>query len=353
MSRPTKPKLERRLSELRDDPVLPEARAFANKSIDWLILEENQDKRGTKAAAIGKAYDACILFGQTRRAQTHEDSSIRRLAKKTVRGIPHQEFPTICGKLRQMRGPINKAGKRIADRNRQSAEKIIQLGDGIELQELRSMASLRRVGRALRNCTAQKGDAQRYLKEVRDGDAEMWALLERREPVFLLKADRENRNIDEFEGREETTQELNATVAFKILNMLDVSGDEQQAFVEIGAFRSFRCGQPDVETIEIDGLRYWIWVLRDGAEIVIATKSRSDTAKRWSRFSRGDCEHWNHLRRPRHRRRSSAVETEIELTGGPWNQLSEGSLLALVLDNPALAEKLREGTHQIDSGSVR
>ena len=170
---------------MRDDPVLPEARAFANKSIDWLILEENQYKRGRKAAAIGKAFDACIEVGQTRRAQTHEDTSIRRLVKKTVRGIPHQEFPTTCGKLRQMYGPINKAGKRIADRNRQSAEKIIQLGDGIELQELRSMASLRRVGRALRNCTAQKGDAQRYLKEVRDGDAEMWALLEPRSTSLL------------------------------------------------------------------------------------------------------------------------------------------------------------------------
>ena len=51
------------------------------------------------------------------------------------------------------------------------------------------MASLQEVGRTLRNCTGKKGYAQQYLKDVRDGDAEMWALLQLQEPVFLLKVD--------------------------------------------------------------------------------------------------------------------------------------------------------------------
>ena len=353
MSRPTKPKLEQRLSMLRDDPITPEARVFGEKCRDWLSLETNQDKRGTKAAAIGEAYVACVWFGQAQRARIHEDSSIRRLAEKTVKGIPHQEFPEICERLGRLRGPMSKAGKRIADRNRQTAERTIELGDGIEFQELRSMASLQRVGRALRNCTAQKGYAQRYLKDVRDGDAEMWALLERQQPVFLLKVDRSTREIDEFEGKEGATQELKSAVAFKALNTLDISGDEQEAFAEIGAFCSFRGGRPAVEPIEIEGCQYWIWVLRDGTEIVVATKNRADIARRWSKFSRGDCEGRSHLRGPRRRRRSWAVDTDFEFTAGPWNHLSEGSLLGLVLDHPAFAEKLRKSTPLADSQPPR
>ena len=166
--------------------------------------------------------------------------------------------------------------------------------------------------------------------------------------------DRQTREVDEFEGKKGATKNLKPAVAFKVLNTLDVSGDEQQAFAEIGAFHSFRDGRSDVEPVEIEGCRYWIWILRDGAEIVVATKNRSDTAERWSKFSRGDCEGRGHLRRSRRRRRSwGTVDTEVEFTANSWNQLSEGGLLALVLDHPLLAEKLREAVVQVDSELVR
>ena len=353
MSRPTKPRLEQRLSMLRDDPITPEGQVFEAKCRDWLSRDMNQDKRGTKAAAIGTAYVACAWFKLAQGARTHEDSSIRRLAEKTVRGIPHLEFPEICDRLGKLRGPISKAGKRIADRNRQTAERTIELGDGFELQELRSMASLQNVGRELQNCTAQKGYAQRYLKDVRDGDVEMWALLDRRQPVFLLKVDRSTREIDEFEGKEGATRRLDLAAAFKILNTLDVCGDDHAAFAEIGAFRSFRGDRPAVDPIEIRGCKYWIWVLRDGAEIVVATKGPTDITKHWSQFCRGDCEPRSQFRGLRHRRRSCVVNANFEFTAGPWNHLSEGSLLGLVLNHPSLVERLCESAPQIDSEQVR
>lgn len=340
MSRPTMQKLEQRLSGLRDDPNTPEALVLEEKCRYWLSQETNQDKRGTKASAIQQAYDACVGFSQAQRARNHRDSTIRRLAKKTVKGISHQEFSEICDRLKKLKGPISKAGKRIADRKRQDAERTIELGDGFELQELRSMASLQKVGRALRNCTAKKGYAQQYLKDVRDGDAEMWTLLVQQRPVFLLKVDPSTRKVTELEGQESASPKLKRALAFKILNALDISGDDQEAFVEIGAFQSFRRSRPAVEPIEIEGCRYWIWVLYDGAEIVVATKNQTDTAKCWSRFSRDDWEDWSRSRRSRHRRRRWTFDSDFELTAGPWNHLSEGSLLGLVLNHPPLAERL-------------
>lgn len=349
MSRPTMPRLEHRLLMLRDDSTTVEARVLEEKCRDWLIMKTNQDRRGTKAAAIAQAYDACVWFSQAQRARTHEDSTIRRLAEKTVKGVSHQEFPEICGRLSKLRGPISKAGKRSAERKRQSAERTIELGDGFELQELRSMASLQEVGRALRNCTGKKGYAQQYLKDVRDGDAEMWALLQLQEPVFLLKVDRSTREIEEIEGEEGATPKLKQALAFRVLNALDISGDDHEAFADIGAFQCFRGGRHAVEPIEIEGCRYWIWNLRDGAQIVIATKNRSDTTRHWSRFSRVDRQRWSDLRRPRRRRRSWRVNTDFEFTAGSCNQLSEGGLLGLVLDHPSFAERLRKGAPQADT----
>ena len=331
MRRPTKRDLEEQLSRLRGGSDPAEAEAFEDKCRAWLNSVSNRDGRGIKAEAIKSAYWTCLWFKQAQGAASHEDSTVRRLARKALKGTRHQCFPQIRKNLSKLHGRISKAGKRIADQRRRSAERTVQLDDRFSLQEMRSMESLQQAGRALRNCTAKESFARQYLN---DDDAEMWALLDWGRPHCLLRVSLRTREIDEVEGEDGTSPKLKRSVALKILNELQITGDDQKTFARIGAFEVFRHGQPSVRPVVAGDHRHWIWVLRNGAEIVVASELRHGKRKRWSRFSRRGRGAQGRKCGPRLRRRSS-------IEGGLWNYLSEGDLLGLVLEHPPLAEELR------------
>ena len=348
MQRPNKRKLEQKLLMLRAEPITAEVQAFTDKCCDWLDLDSNRDKRGTKADAIREAYYACVWFKEAQRALSHEDSSLRHMAGKTMTGMLHQNFPEIRKRLGKLHGQIGKAGRRKAEQRRQNDERTIELDYRFKLRELRSMTSLQKVGRALQNCTAKKNHAGNYL---RDKDTEMWGLLKKHRPLCLLKVDTTTRTIDEFEGKDGSTPRLKRSLAFKILNALEINGDDEEAFAKIGAFHAFRKARPTAKTIEAEGREHRVWVLRGGAEIIFATRNRSGARRRWSRFVRGDSETSDHFI-PHWRHRSLDVVTD-PISEGLYNYLSAGDLLSLMLDHRSLFEILSERAPRNEPGVAR
>ena len=328
MTKPTKKQLEKRLSALRAGSPPAEVLAFVNKCDAW--LETNKDNRGTTAEAIKDGYYCAIRLEQAMRARSHDDSSIRRLAEKTVTAMLHNSFPEIQERLRTLNGRVSKVGKRKADKRRQDAARAIKLGQRFELRELRSVSSLQRVGRTLKNCVANRSDAKNYLS---DPDEEMWTLYElvQQRPLYLLQVDRSAKELRQIEGHNGSTPQLERSLAFDILKALDISADDEEAFVRVGAFHTFLDGQPAVESIEVGGCIHWVWVLR-GTEIIIATKTL--TGKHWSRFIRRDTDTGIHRRRQRER----------GFVAGYENHLSESELLELIIDHPLFAETLHRGT---------
>ena len=312
--RPTKTNLLKKLSRFDADDV---AGPFAEKCRRWLGRDENQDGRGTRARAIRRAYYSCLLLDEALRAREHEDSTVRRAARKAVRGLPHQNFPDIRRRLGELHGLKSRLGKRAADRRRQEAARTIEIDDRHELQELRSVASLRSVGRAFDNCVEDEREAREYLRAP---GTEMWVLRDRaeRRPLCLMEVNLDFREIAECKGPSNATPKLKRSLAFAILDALDVSGNDRKTFVRVGAYSEFRGGQPEGETVETGGRRYRIWILDGDRKIVVAVRKPPSRRWGWSIFFRDG----GYIRD--HRR----------------NALSTGELLALVVDHPVLATKL-------------
>ena len=125
------------------------------------------------------------------------------------------------------------------------------------------------------------------------------------------------KEICEIEAHNQSTPWLERSLAFDILRALDVNADKVRAFGRAGAFHAFLYGEPDVKPVEFEECTYWLWVLGNGAEIIIATETRLSD-KRWSRFA------WN--------------DAERGLEGNRWNYLSKGELLALMVNHPSFVE---------------
>lgn len=348
--RPTKKDLEHKLASL-DTVDTPECNAFTRKCRAWTKLKKNQDKRGTKAAATKKAYYACVQFKSALNYQKdHDDSSVRRAARQAVTAVLHQSFGEIRKRLTQLHGKATKAGRRTADRRREAGERILEINDRYDLKQLCSVRSLRRVGQALDNCVASTRFARRYVQDVENGRAEMWVLRDRERPVCLINVHPSTRTIGEFEAEGGSTPKLKPTLARAILKKLDVDGDEEEAFVRVGAFRAFLNGRPDVTPLLIQDRPYWVWIGRDGAEIIIATRKQQNGRKRWSRFTRNDRGNESRTRRSRLGFLGTHSTDDSAIVAGFWNYLSEGELLGLVLDHPALARKLQERSPPVETG---
>ena len=328
----------------------PAPKAFMRTCQAWLASPNNRDGRGTKSKVIKDACRASRRFRQALSAtRNHDDVTIRREARRTVTAAKHHDFPHMHRQLRKLHRRIKRVNRRSADKLRQAEERTIGLNHHFELHELRAVSSLRRVGRALENCTSNERIARRYCKRY-----EMWVLRERdqRKPLYLLAVNRATRETEEFEGENSSTPQLKRNLALQIINVLKISADEEEAFAKVGAFQAFaecRDEQPTVEPVQVGSRRYWMWVLCRGGrtEIIIATKSPG-ARKCWSRFNDGDTECLNHPVRRRLRRPRAGF------VGGVWNDLSEGDLLALILEHPAIAEELRSlaSKARLDSGAT-
>ena len=327
MRRPTKRHLEIEISRLLTSDEVEEAQAFVSKLKTW--LEANRDGRGLAAKAIKEGYYSCVQFRQALGARSHKNSSsIRRQAAKVVKATRHDNFQQLQSRLRSLHGEISVYGKRRAEKRRETAARTIRIDERFELRELCSIPSVRRIGRTLKNCVARQSWARLYLQ---DSDCELWAVYDMasKRPLYLVKVDRSTNEIDEFEGYDNSTPELERTFVWNVLRVLGVSGDNNEAVARTGAFHAFLDGKPDVEPVRTGSHMHWIWVFRGGAEIIIATRTQPGGGKRWSRFLR-----------------TGASEIDSSF----WNHLSEEKLLCLLLDHPWLAERVRHNT--VNQGSV-
>lgn len=286
----TKTKLDEKLKELSSIDDGREVRAFTEKCRNWCDLDDNKDGRGVKREVIERACRGCGQLKSLLRSRKHEDPTLRRQAGKLMTGMRHRRFPEILEALKKFRGLQIKAGRRIADDRRRSSERTLGIDDRYELKQLCSKRSLQCAGNELGNCVAGSSMAGDYLKEVQEGDSELWALKDRHggRTRCLMKVDTSPpRQIVECGGRLGKTPKLRRSVAFGILDKLDANGDDVEAFARVGAFHALRDGRPTVEPVDADveGCRYRIWILRDGAEIVIQTRPPSEKRPIWSRIT--------------------------------------------------------------------
>ena len=313
-NRPTMETLDAQLSELCASEISTETRVFVDKC--WAWLETKKGKRGIRPKTIKKASCSVMRFEQALRARTDDNSSVRRMAKKTLRSVRHEGFPEILKRLRRLHGFMFRIGKRRARKRLQGGGDRIELDPHFELRELTSVTNLQRVGRTLELCVAIRETAHDYLCVP---GREMWALYDRTQqcPLCLLCVNRPAREIREIEAHNNSTPWLERSLAFDILRALDANADKVRAFGRVGAFHAFLDGEPVVEPVEFEECMHWIWILRNGAEIIIATETRLSD-KRWSRFA------WN--------------DADRVLEGKGWNYLSKGELLALMVNHPSFVD---------------
>ena len=304
-----------------------EFEAFKRIADTFLSDPTRHDRRGISAGAIGEAHRGYVRFGEVLLvAEEHVDHAVRHQAEKALRAIGrgHVDFQKAAERLKEVRGLNSKAGKRTAERRRADREAKTErpLGDGRHsVRRVFSVTSLQDVGRKLQNCVKRAKEAKEYLQ----GGSEVWVVLDRGDPLWLLTVDTDGRRriIDECQGHGNTSAKpakLGRQAVRLLLDILNASADEEPAFVKAG----FHTALPhaDIEDdapVLIDGREYIVHSSDDG---VLIGRRRPGKRWKWSPF------HWT--------ARGCLEE------GCPFEQpISEGMLLGLIAKRPELGAKLR------------
>ncbi len=269
------------------------AKAFRKKGQDWLALPENKDGAHIKPQSARTAYYACQWFDNAVKLQNHDDSTVRRNARKTCKCALHLKFPEIVERLIRLRTQAIRANKRLAKRHfeaaelmREAEESNIELGDGFDLQELRSVRHIQKIGQTLENCAANHRCACDYAMAVRDGLVEFWAFRENKSPIYLIEISTQSREIVQIEGKSKSFPRLERSLVFRIQDALDIRGGDDRLFIENGALEAFRFGVPPAKPLKIGSSIHWIWMFSDTGEVIIATQDDQGSSKYWSQFKR-------------------------------------------------------------------
>ena len=213
--------LEEQLETLRtgSTDASAETELFTQKCRAW--LQSNRDGRGVTSAAIRDAHRGVVRFRRALSARHHSDSSTRRSATKAVTAARHESFPELLERLSALHGRLSKAGRRMAEKRRQEAERTFELDEELDLPGAALVEEPpTRWGRSTK-LRARASIAREYLG---DRDAEMWSLFSRAEnhPLCLIKVDRSTGKIDECESIDGATPRLDRDLAFQILSALNV-----------------------------------------------------------------------------------------------------------------------------------
>ncbi len=324
--------------------------AFRRKCCEWLALPENTDEGGISIAAARTAYHVCLRFDTAQKYLEHEDSSIRRSARKAIKGIRHDNFAQIKKKLQRLDSQAHKIAMRRAHRRNETAEQerkdrelCIDIGNGFELHRLHSIASIQGIGCTLENCAAIGRDARNYAKLIERGQIELWALRRQSHPVCLVELESGSRRVIQIAGKNNSTPKMPRSAIFRIQSELRIEDEDEKLFVKAGVFKAFQNGEPPVDPVTIGTTTYWLWILQQGNEIIIAAREQSRKKRRWSRFTRTNGidrnlignQLWDmpaiHL---------SEHDECPEFAGNEWNQLSEDELINLARSHPHFAAVL-------------
>ena len=201
----------------------------------------------------------------------------------------------------------------------------IHLSDNYQMREIRSVARLMDVGKALVNCAEEYEEACDRISRVTLGEVKLYVVEKDNAPVYLLQFNTNDRKISDFSVHGDNLDELviSYELAMEILTTLDINGDEVQEFIRVGAFSKFKNGRPKTAPFIIDGKEMWKWRIQD--ELIIAVDANSDGELHWSRFKLP-------FRNCRWNRRGPPLRHELGVE----------ELLDLLFQNPDLLEHLRE-----------
>ncbi len=203
-------------------------------------------------------------------------------------------------------GKRNKASHRQNVREAKKKEITKAINDRLSVRRPGTSESLSSFGQKLKLCVTDKN--LHYHDSLRDGTLEFWVLLREGKPLGLLSIDPDEREVVECNGSDHEPIGLDRGTMLEILRVLKASGDNCEAFIEIGAYKLFLDNpdlQPDIVNRREDSYEIW------GAHgtVVICKNER----------------HWSQL-----------TWASNEWRDGCLSELSLGELLDVISDCPDL-----------------
>ena len=291
--------------------------------------------------------DVLITIRHIRKVVEHKDSenlSVRKSARKVLKSLRHRFQDTInCANRfdKEFRKSKESDGK-------SQNTRVITLNNDfpdftLEEIPIQSICKLMKIGKLLDNCVKERETAERYLSEVKRGMSSLYLLSKHEIPCALIKIDRDDNKIVEFGVRDDSeTHRIRQTLpenhenclqrrsgfkwshdlGIEILNKLVTNADEEEAFVQVGAFSQFKNRPPDPERVSVgDGEEMLIWFYDN--ELIIASDENANGKLLWSRFIK-----------------ASGV-TNPEWTESLYSHMSLGELFEVVRQNPHVLEKLQ------------
>lgn len=295
------------------------------KIFEFCQRDENRDGRGTRQQVVGTI---CTLIRQLKMAQrwsaSHPDPAIQTLARKLLRAIRNQRIEALMSRASEFEGELKKAGRRANLSKKKGAARGFELSKGFCLRELTTTDCLVSIGKQLQLCVGDpKGLGEDYHDALKDGSSDFWALESKGQPIGLLEVDIETQSVTDLQGRNNRLPKgWNTSIAQEIMQTLDVSGNDCEAFQKVGAFDCFRKRRPPRPSLPTHLGEIQLWVVEN--ELIISRRAEPDKKKRyWSRFT---------------------ADTQFRLSSPNWisNDLDEDQLPLLAARNGAVANAIEQ-----------
>ncbi len=249
------------------------------------FLTQNPRRRapGERARKLPKHLRSAYRHGDS-----HRDSTVRKSARKLVKAAKHAaSFEELEGRARTFAGLLKTTGRNREEKARAQGAEWRQAGASGRLEQVVSIGQLQSVGKQLELCVAGTKWARRYLDRVADGETELWVYYRGDARYALIELDTDDRRIAECQTHGGKTPKFSAREARKLLAALHSSGDDQNAFMSVGAYSAFQGKAPPVTPVHDlgDNRRLRVWRYPD--EIIAAVGTGKKRAA-WTRFRKQD-----------------------------------------------------------------
>jgi hypothetical protein len=292
------------------------------KIINFCERHENRDGRGTRQQVISTI---CTLIRQLKMAQrwsaSHPDPAIQTLARKLMRAICNEPIEALMSRASKFEGELKKAGRRANLSKKKGAARGFELRNGFCLRELTTTDCLLSIGKQLQLCVGDpKGLGEDYHDALRDGSSDFWALESGGQPVGLLEVDIETQTVTDLQGKSNRLPKgWKFSIAQDIMQTLDVSGNDCEAFQRVGAFDRFRKCRPQRRFLPTCLGELQLWAFEK--ELIISRRTGAGKRRYWSRFK---------------------AETQFRLSSPNWisHGVDEDQLAFLAATNKAVSDAI-------------
>lgn len=264
-------------------------RKLRRKMEEFLQEPKNRDGRGVKTQV--KQTSTTTLKHLVRAQKSSEsdaDPQVRNLARRLVTSSFHVDFESLIELARTFCGQANKHTQTIRESQRRiQMREVIPVGERHTLEKITTSKFLQSVGSQLHNCLRHpRGFGSSFHRDLRSGTSEFWLLSKHEAPLCVIEIDSSNRTIAQCEGRDGSTPELSRSLALNICEKLGVSGDETEAFTQVGAFQIFLKANRNHKPLQlkVENRLLQIWVSE--SELVIKDRDTNSEKERWSRFEK-------------------------------------------------------------------